>query len=59
MKGMCASLSFSKARASALRIEQLAEQSAVEKLPIELAILERDVILAQASLERICKEAVS
>jgi two-component system, sensor histidine kinase and response regulator len=56
LQGMLASLSFGKASASAMRIERMAGQLAIEGMPAELERLERNAAFAQAGLQKAFRE---
>jgi HPt (histidine-containing phosphotransfer) domain-containing protein len=58
LKGMLASLSFSRASASAFRIERMAAESKPEGIPEELARLGRNAAQAQADLAAVCGEVI-
>ncbi len=54
LKGMFASLSFSQASASALRIERMARQANLTGVPDEIDRLAYSANCAQANLQRVC-----
>lgn len=58
LKGMLASLSFTRASASALHIEKLAAQEAPASIPEELARLKSLVAMASAHLGTFCQEVI-
>lgn len=58
LKGMLAGLSIGEASASAMRIEQIARQSAPEGIPEELAILESSVAAAQLYFDNVCRDVI-
>jgi HPt (histidine-containing phosphotransfer) domain-containing protein len=58
LKGMFASLSFSRASASAFRIERMAADSRLDGMPEEFARLGRNAAQAQADLAVVCGEVI-
>jgi len=58
MTGMLASLSFTKASASAMRIGRMARENKPQDIPDEIARLERNVHAAQTALHTVCQEVV-
>ena len=58
LTAMLANLSFTRASASAMRIGQMARENAPAGILDEMACLERNVAVAQAELETLCREVV-
>jgi HPt (histidine-containing phosphotransfer) domain-containing protein len=58
LKGMLASMSFSRASASAVQIETMAAHGTMEGMDCELARLERKSRAAELHLESVCQEVI-